>query len=426
MTTTTEGFRFPAGATALAFLAVLVVGCSANPPIAEGPAASAEPPLEVWVSHPGSLPGPWATFHVNKPAYVAMFDIRPGVGVTALYPYDHRLSAQRRFHRGLNTVLRRGVTPATRAPYNSCLGAMHSPVVFRVVVASERPLQLARVRHVVSFNFRPALRSVHFAGGTAFSTMDELLYRVLPFGAGPDPAHGVEWALDYVPYWLDASCAPRAPILAFCPVQQLASGIDRSRARGAPTTPGDAKPPVIADGPDMPVRLRGSGVHPPIVADGDAGALARPPDSREADVTTGAWSPEARRAPYLLDGKAGTADESAGRTVSAPELVPHRGSAGGIEDAREGRRTRVGSRSTDRPWYLPNARIPDRGFQHERRMTERKPEVRFRSPALRAAPQSSSPRARPAPVQRSTPKVRPAPRSRPSSGKASKSKDAQK
>ncbi len=104
----------------------------------------------------------------------------------AVYPYDVR-STQRRVGPGLYAIARftgeTGVFVSCAAPLN-----------YRLIIASEHPLRLDRLRGEVSFALRPAPSNFFFASAGFGGTVDRLVEDLVPeYPAGPGP----EWAT----YW---------------------------------------------------------------------------------------------------------------------------------------------------------------------------------------------------------------------------------
>lgn len=212
------GFRsLPASAFASAVLgSLLTVGCAGLGPASFGPQTGPEVPLRVWVAEDASFAsqhrGDAALIHLSRPAYVAIFDVRPGLGVRAVYPATD-LGGGYVQHAGLR-MLHTFDAPITTTAFagGGCWASMLSPVNWRVVVASDRPLRLGALRGDVNFPLRPGIRSLHFASGTAFQIMDAIVHALLP-GARPDGtvAGGGEWDVGWDAQWVGQPC--RLPLL---------------------------------------------------------------------------------------------------------------------------------------------------------------------------------------------------------------------
>lgn len=375
--------RRSALAAAVALSATLHAACAANPaPSYPGMASLQSEPLRVWVAAPTRLSDPWAVFHVNRPAYVAIFDVRPHVGVTAVYPGTDLPEAQRPRPAGLQAVLRRTGPPTARLAYgpgveygflvDCLLGESHFPVVWRLIVASERPLQLTELRHEVAFQFQPAVQSRTFASAPSFRIMDAILDAVLPAGAGLEPEEGpVEWAADYAAFWFAPRCAgtglplalgtpfgrwkdPAVPRHYPPPVETpLADdGGDDAANDGGDASDGTLEegfaPPPVEGNPRLPIRLADEGARPE--DGGAAGTLPlRGPEERAGDDARRG----AERAPI----------PEVGRFRPSAHAEPRPAAVRPIGDAEGG--TDRGERAF-RYFYFERA-LPDRGVEHRQR-----------------------------------------------------------
>ncbi len=461
----TDRFRIPAGAAALALLVTLAAaGCSTHAPVAHGPSAETDVPLQVWLPAHDLHAGPWAVFHVNKPAYVAIFDIVPGLGARALYPHDPAAGGQRRFHTGIQTVLA-GHGPGSGfarnpglAPFSACRGSLHSPVAWRLIVASERPLDLRSLRPFVAFRYRPAVGGLHLAGGSVFHTMDDILHAVLPPGAAPDPGAGLsEWAVDYLPYWTSPRPCLRAVHLAAVTFKRPIRARTRFPGRDSATAEGGDGEGREGDGESREVDLdgleeriaetvanlpgradpegRGGTAKPRLRDEGDRTAAGggrpgeRPGEAEDAavpDAPLRGWAPERRPGGRALErGDAGTRSRATeARPVKRRTLLPPRADPRGFDHAVGRDRSRVGERSADRLRYLPNARVPARAVRDGPRRGAT-PGTGVRTPGASARPRPAS-QARPVikPVRRPSPPARPAPKTKDRS--SSGDRDAQR
>ena len=154
-------------------------------------------PLDVWFSGPNET-SPFVAFHVTQPAYIAIFEIAPQGHVRAIYPYDVR-STQRPVGPGLHAIARFG---AERGIFSSC----SVPVVYRLIIASEHPLRLDRLRGQVSFALRPALSNFFFASAGFGGTVDRLVKDLVPqYPVGPRP----EWATYWETLFFDVDLCSR-------------------------------------------------------------------------------------------------------------------------------------------------------------------------------------------------------------------------
>lgn len=261
-------------------LALSAGACSLYGPPEVSPREAAAVPLEAWVAAPGETSGPFGLIWLSRPAYVAVFDIRPGAGVTALYPPSDA-APQRRFHAGYQTLPSLGTSyrsfsqglfhPASALGFGvagfsglgsggafGCSGAA-SPVVYRMVVASEAPLRLSELRGRVGFAFRPVLGSPAFSFGDPWRIMQEVAAAVVPGVSGerdddrdrvgvalPEVEAGTPaWTVAYTVFWSRRTC--RASRLAHARPFVPSDGADRREGRSEEETPDGDRP---ADGRD--------------------------------------------------------------------------------------------------------------------------------------------------------------------------------
>lgn len=153
-------------------LALLVVlgGCAL--PQQQSRTPSPYQPLEAYITAltPG---GP--LFHVNRPAYVAMFYISPGSGVSMLYPgFGSGGSLSARAFAGSHFASTR---MNNRSQYIFTRASVLQPR-FYFLIASEQPLNVSQFG-----SFGDGLRSrlgTAFASYSAFDTMEEIAQLALP------------------------------------------------------------------------------------------------------------------------------------------------------------------------------------------------------------------------------------------------------
>lgn len=155
-------------------------------------------PLEVWFSGPVEV-SPFVSFYVTRPAYVGIFEMDTQGHVRAVYPYDVR-STQRPVGPGLYAITRfTGGTPVL----TSCA----APLMYRLIIASEQPLRLDRIRGDVAFALRPAPGSIFFAAAGFGGTLDRLVEDLVPrYAAGPGP----EWATHWQTHFFNTALCHRA------------------------------------------------------------------------------------------------------------------------------------------------------------------------------------------------------------------------
>lgn len=118
-------------------------------------ATEAEPgPLRAWFEEerPGAAR---VSFHLSKPAYPAVFEMVPGEELRVLYPTRPVASEdQRSFSAGDHTERFRAFGPRVRSglPRNPACPA----AAYRLLVASERPLDLEALGRSIAYRSRPA------------------------------------------------------------------------------------------------------------------------------------------------------------------------------------------------------------------------------------------------------------------------------
>ena len=162
-----------------------VAGCASGGVEAgqrDGPAmAETDRPLVVEFDRKPTSFATQVAFRLNKPAYAAVFEQMPGERVRALYP-TRPLEAdeQRRLAAGTHVEWIRGANEVrsglSRQP--AC-----STATYRLVVASERPLDLQGLDRAVAFSSRPASGPA-YASHQPHQVFRRLLEELLPEGVG--------------------------------------------------------------------------------------------------------------------------------------------------------------------------------------------------------------------------------------------------
>ncbi|MDQ6830648.1 MAG: DUF4384 domain-containing protein [Gemmatimonadota bacterium] len=114
-------------------------------------------------------------FDVSRPAYVAVFEIAPGRGVSLLFPMSHE-DAESPFVGGASYLLYD--TPG-RWYYQSDFAPSGDVPSYRLLIASDRPLGIARYLTSPG-QLRADLGFQTFASTDPYRTMDQLLELVLP------------------------------------------------------------------------------------------------------------------------------------------------------------------------------------------------------------------------------------------------------
>lgn len=350
---TRRGGRGPGFAAIAALIALSTTGCvAAGSPVGRVPGAEpptgelAATPPDAWLA--GQQPHePFVLFHLDRPAYVAIFEIR-GDAARTVYPSSPGFE-QRRLRSGVHVV--EAGLPASRAfdavagfdgfrQATLGLGCLSSPVVYRLLVASHQPLRLEELAGDVAFRYLPAL-SHRFAGTSTFGTMEYLIDRAVP-GAG---AGNQGWSAYYDAFWVcGVDARPirrRLPVLGLLRVASADRRDDppRRAPEGERETGREAL--LVASPPDAPRRPK------------DAPALLAPIGPTDGEAASGAAG---ERDPIRERDRV----RSYPVTVNLPGSVrisPLRG--GGVEVERRGfPAPRVGD---DRGWSVPRPLGQTRG-----------------------------------------------------------------
>lgn len=210
--------RRGAAAAAVVALALVAAGCATT----YGGAAYGGPdaPLRARIASTFEVASwqPTLRFAVSDRAHVAVFQVTSSGYARALYPYHP--DAAPRFaagpHRILSSTLGHSPVLGGRAwsparargggrPAPSGIGHVETSLL--MLVASRAPLRLDRLARDVPFRYRGASAfGSHLQGGSAFSTMDRLLDRLVPAGLADD-----DWAVDWS-YATISTPRPRRPL----------------------------------------------------------------------------------------------------------------------------------------------------------------------------------------------------------------------
>lgn len=206
-------------------------------------------------------------FYVNRPAYVALFEVVPGQGTSMLYPSPGFGRADGFVFSGSRSVHRQDRIGGRydRDMYLPALGrGLSMGPRYLFLIASERPLELAQFG-----GFGMGLRSslgVHFASSSAYHVMERLAEEVLP-----TTAYDGSWTTDMYVDWPGVlHHSPRrdrvlvacngyqayVPVTHVHQVRQALCGMERYKEQPR-AIPGDA-PPASADSGEVtrPQRRR--------------------------------------------------------------------------------------------------------------------------------------------------------------------------
>lgn len=172
-------------------VAVVLAACVHSAP---REAAAPPPPLDVTLlpALAANTVVPSLTFALNRPAYVAAFEVIPGRGVRLLYPYAPDADPR---PAGMSLVTE---TPAFYDDYlRSALGEPYGGATYTYIVASDEPLALG------SFTQPAGLRNYfgedRFASYRASTFIDAVTTAVIPADAPDD-----SWSSDIVVDWSNA------------------------------------------------------------------------------------------------------------------------------------------------------------------------------------------------------------------------------
>jgi hypothetical protein len=178
--------------------ATALAGCAVNPKV-EGVEPAGPPAMHVSIGFPVGQRQVYPIY-VNREAYVAMFEILPGRGVTLLYPQRSRQVWVSDMH---YADLR--FQPARELYYDDPFGFAHVQPRYYYVVASAAPLNLTRL-HASLGAMRRVLGRM-YGSYRPYDVIDRLTNLVVPSQADED------WATDLFVDW-PAPPPPRA-VLAY-------------------------------------------------------------------------------------------------------------------------------------------------------------------------------------------------------------------
>jgi len=156
--------------------------------------ATPPPPLDVSLlpALAANTNVPSLTFSLDRPAYVAAFEVIPGRGVRLLYPY---VPEQAKNPGGMNLVTE---TPAFYDDYlGSVLAVPDAAPVYTYIIASDEPLALGTLTQPAGL--RNYFGAERFASFRASSFIDAVTSAVIPADAPDD-----SWASDMVVDWSNA------------------------------------------------------------------------------------------------------------------------------------------------------------------------------------------------------------------------------
>lgn len=256
-------------------LSLALAGC-ALPPAADGPAPRYRA-LRAQILPPGFGAGGSVGFHVNRPAYVALFEVTPGAGSSLVYPSPGIGRMDGFSYAGLNTLpwLRRH----NAETYHPAFGGMAGPRFF-FLVASERPLNLAQFGSF-GYGLRSAM-GARFTSLNAYDAIEEIAELTLPTTA----ADG-SWTSDLYVHWPQALERGGRAVLVRCNGYAVQVPVEFVVAAQAtlcdPRRTEEGKPAQPAEPTDSASKAQPGRRAPLPKADADASLRARIAASAQLD-----------------------------------------------------------------------------------------------------------------------------------------------
>lgn len=259
-------------------------GCATNPRV-EGAGPAAPPPLRVWIGLPVAS-GRAYPILVNREAYVAMFEIVPGRGVTMVYPHGRAAVFAADMHYA-DLAMQFGRAFYLSDPF----GFANFQPRYYYAIASVAPLNLARLQSSLGATRRILGRM--YASYRPYDVIDRLTELVVPMQTDED------WATDLFVDW-PVPPAPRS-VVAYRLVR-CANG----RVIEVPANypyygcPGDTQLAVVAPPANPPIKeLPSDSVRRPRMP-GDS--LRRPRMPRDRQRPTELSRSDDRQQPTELSG----------------------------------------------------------------------------------------------------------------------------
>jgi hypothetical protein len=211
--------------------ATALAGCAVNPKI-QGVEPARPPAMHVSIGYPAGSSPVYPIF-VNRDAYVAMFEIIPGRGVTLVYPQSSRQVWASDMHYANLTV-----QPGRMFYYTDPFSFAHFQPRYYYAVASTAPLNLRPLQ--TSFGAVRRLLGRMYGSYRPYEIIDNLTNFVVP--TQPDE----DWATDLLVVWPE----PPPPKAVLTRIVRCANGrvlvVDRDYPYYG--CPGDAK--LVAAAPD--------------------------------------------------------------------------------------------------------------------------------------------------------------------------------
>jgi hypothetical protein len=172
----------------LAAVLLTLSGCYGNP----GPSGSPSPhaaPISAQIIP--SSPGIGMRFHVNRPAYAALFQIVPGAGVSQVYPALGTGNMDGHVYSGYTSLSTlRVVNVEQYAPVPLAAGGPR----FYFLITSDRPLDIKRFG-TFGYGLRREL-GLQFTDFNAFETMERIAELTIPA-----PVDQQSWSTDFYVDW---------------------------------------------------------------------------------------------------------------------------------------------------------------------------------------------------------------------------------
>ncbi|HJU67854.1 MAG TPA: hypothetical protein VJ650_06350 [Gemmatimonadaceae bacterium] len=290
--------------TTLVLATAALAGC-ANPPRVQRMAPEAPPPLRVWVSFPIGSSDIYPIF-TNREAYVALFEIVPGRGVTMVYPSlrGHTVASSAHY---ANLTVQPGRMFYHTDPFGF---ASRQPRSF-YAVASVAPLNLERLQTSLG-GIRRVLGRM-YGSYRSYDVIDRLTAEIVPMQADDDWATDlfVDWPMLPTPrfsYFQIARCANGRII--YVPAGYPYHGCPGDPAPAVTITQ-DAKAPVKEVALEAPrAPRRGTDREAVELSTPDGGKRRAEPSDRPPQVGGAARSREGIR--YSGDRRSGRSSEFGG------------------------------------------------------------------------------------------------------------------
>ncbi len=239
----------------------------------EGVPYRSDLPLEARIQ--ASATGGVNGFYVNRPAYVAIFEIVPGGGASLLYPYNGGGMSSGFVYGGMRHLPSHGYGFRSAGTYlGGRQGGLQSGPRYIYMLASEEPFDVNDFRSF-AFNMRNTM-GLRFASFSARSTMEDLTRALVP------DLRRTNWTSDVYVYWPNTLYDRRMPaddyVVINCNGRQYY--VHRGNIRQVER--------VCNDGSNPPVRIDTTAVDP----ETGVPTRVRPTPKRATDRPGSIWADE--------------------------------------------------------------------------------------------------------------------------------------